>query len=81
MQRLSQISLPDNHIFCGDIFGLAAGDLTLNIGCIQWRWYLNDEARSREFLVEAGLDRDDIRDTGGPNLVYSGQHFDGKLDV
>jgi len=73
--------LPDDHVFGRDIFGLATGNLALDAGGIQWGRNLYNEAGSGELRVEIGLDRDDIRDTGGSNLIHGGQHFDGELHI
>ena len=79
--QISKTLLPNDHVFCRDIFGLAAGNFALNIGGVQWGRYLYNKARGGQFRVEIGLDRDDIRDTGGSNLVHGGQHFDGELHI
>ena len=77
----SRHSLPDNNVFCGDILGLAAGNLALDVGGVQRGRYLDDKAGGGELRVKVGLDRDDIRDTSGSNFVYGGQHPDGKFHI
>ena len=52
--------LPDNHVFCRDVLGLAVGGLALNVSGVQRSGYPDNEIGSREFRVEVGLDRDDI---------------------
>ena len=73
--------LPDNYVFRRNILSLTVGSLTLNIGGIQRGGYLDDEAGSRKFRVEIGLDRDGIRDCRCSNLIHGGQYFDGEFHV
>lgn len=73
--------LPDDHIFRGNILGLAVGSLALDVCGIQRSRYPDDEAGSREFRIKAGLDRDSVGDGSCPNLIHAGQHSDGKFHV
>lgn len=73
--------LPDDHVFRWDVFGLAVGSLALDVGGVKWGWYLYNQSRGRELRIKIGLDRDDIRDASGSNLVYLGQHLDGELYI
>jgi len=57
---LLRILLPDNHVFCRDVFGLAVGSLALDVGGVQRGGYLDNKAGGRKLRVEVGLDRDDI---------------------
>ena len=77
----STSSLPDYHVLCWDIFGLAVGNLALDVGGVKWGGYLYNETRGRELRIEIGLDGDGIRDTSSSNLVYCGQHLDGELYI
>lgn len=79
--RLSGTLLPDDHVFCRDIFGLAIGNLALDVGGVQWGRYLDNKAGSGELRIEVCLDRDDIRDTCCSDLVHGRQHLDGELYI
>ena len=52
--------LPDDHVFSGDIFGLAIWSLTFNAGGVQRGRYLDNKAGGGELRVKDGLDRNDI---------------------
>lgn len=80
-REFSISSLPDDHIFCWDVFGLAVGNLALDVGSVKWGGYLYNEGGGRELRVKIGLDRDDIRDASSSDLVHLGQYLDGELYV